>query len=110
MGFIKEFREFLREYKVIQHDPFNRRTHRRLGKTRRGTEILVNRAVFEHDRVLGVGIIEPSYLAGWSGGRKLLMPGLAYHTSVDSNHFHLTDPTTRIGVSHDVEMRLRRLS
>ena len=42
--------------------------------------------------VMAVGIIEPSYLCGWSGGRKALMPGLAHHESIDNNHYHLTQP------------------
>ena len=89
--------EVVRQFRVVQHDPFDRAAHRRLGRTARGTEILVNRMVFEHDRVIGTGIVEPSYLAGWSGGRKMMMPGLAFHTAIDQNHFLLTDPATRIG-------------
>ena len=90
-------RGVVRRHRVVQHDPFDRAAHKRLGRTKRGTEILVNRIVLEHDRVLGTGIIEPSYLAGWSGGRKLLMPGVAFHTAIDQNHFLLTDPNTKIG-------------
>jgi len=90
--------DILRKHRVVQHDPFDRRACRRLGRTTRGTEILVNRIVFEHDRVIGAGIIEPSYLAGWSGGRKLMMPGVAFQGSIDDNHFLLTHPRTRIGV------------
>jgi nickel-dependent lactate racemase len=70
------------------------------GKTKRGTVIRLNRAVFEHDVVLGCGIIEPSYLCGWSGGRKLLMPGLAHHKSIDNNHYFLTHPDAKIGRLH----------
>ena len=90
-------RDVLRRCRVVQHDPFDRDAHEHLGRTSRGTDILVNRLVLEHDRVIGTGIIEPSYLAGFSGGRKLLMPGVAFHTAIDQNHFLLTDPATRIG-------------
>ena len=89
--------DVVRRCRVVQHDPFHRSACRHLGRTARGTEILVNRILFEHDRVIGTGIIEPSYLAGWSGGRKLLMPGVAFHTAIDDNHFLLTAPGTRIG-------------
>ncbi len=84
-------------YTVLQHDPFDESCMVDRGITTRGTRIRVNKAVFEHDVVIGCGIIEPSYLCGWSGGRKLMMPGLAHHKSVDNNHFYLTDPDTRIG-------------
>ena len=89
--------DVLRKVAVVQHDPFDRKQFRNLGTTSRGTDILVNRMIFEHDRVLATGIIEPSYLAGWSGGRKMMMPGVAFHKSIDQNHYHLTDPNTRIG-------------
>ena len=85
---------------VLQHDSFDRGIHRHLGTTSRGTEILVNKIIFEHDVIIGVGIIEPSYLLGWSGGRKLLMPGLAYADSIDSNHFSLVRNNARIGMLH----------
>ncbi|MBT4817905.1 MAG: nickel-dependent lactate racemase [Lentisphaerae bacterium] len=82
---------------VLQHDAFDEASMVDRGVTARGTRIRVNKALFEHDVVIGCGIIEPSYLCGWSGGRKLMMPGLAHHESIDNNHFHLTDPATRIG-------------
>lgn len=87
-------------YQVLQHDPFDASRMVSKGVTKRGTPITVNKAIFEHDIVIGVGIIEPSYLCGWSGGRKLLMPGLAFHESIDNNHFYLTHPDARIGKLH----------
>jgi len=85
------------QYRITQHDAFDRRRTVRKGTTSRGTAIRVNRAVFEHDVVIGCGIIEPSYLCGYSGGRKLLMPGLADHRSIDDNHYWLTHPDAKIG-------------
>lgn len=90
-------RDILGRYRVLQHDPFDESQMVTKGRTRRGTAIRVNRSVFKHDVVIGVGIIEPSYLCGWSGGRKILMPGLAHCESIDNNHFHLTDPDAQIG-------------
>ena len=85
---------------VILHDPFDESRMVTKGRTKRGTTIRVNKAIFEHDIVIGAGIIEPSYLCGWSGGRKMLMPGLAHGESIDNNHFHLTDPEAQIGRLH----------
>jgi len=90
-------RELTASYTILQHDAFNESRMVDRGVTSRGTRIRVNKAVFEHELVIGCGIIEPSYLCGWSGGRKLMMPGLAHHESIDNNHFYLTDPDTRIG-------------
>jgi len=85
---------------ILQHDAFAEASMVSRGRTKRGTAIRVNRAVFEHDVIIGTGIIEPSYLCGWSGGRKILMPGLAHHESIDNNHFYLTHPDARIGRLH----------
>ncbi len=93
-------REIVGRYRVLQHDPFDASLMVSRGVTKRGTPIIVNKAIFEYDIVIGTGIIEPSYLCGWSGGRKLLMPGLASHESIDNNHFYLTHPDARIGKLH----------
>jgi len=90
----------MRDCQVLQHDPFAEDQMVRCGTTQRGTPITVNRAIFEHDLIIGCGVIEPSYLCGWSGGRKLMMPGLAHHASIDSNHFLLTEPGAVIGRLH----------
>jgi len=86
--------------RILQHDPFADEQMVNCGTTERGTHITVNRAILEHDLVIGCGIIEPSYLCGWSGGRKLMMPGLAHHASIDNNHYHLTQPGATIGRLH----------
>ena len=83
--------------RILQHDPFDGRRMVRKGTTKRGTAIRVNREVFRHDLVIGCGFLEPSYLCGWSGGRKLLMPGLAHYKSIDNNHYHLTQEGAVIG-------------
>jgi nickel-dependent lactate racemase len=93
-------RDILDRCPVILHDPFDESKMVTKEQTKRGTAIRVNKAIFEHDIVIGTGIIEPSYLCGWSGGRKILMPGLAHAESIDNNHFHLTDPDAQIGRLH----------
>ncbi len=90
--------EICAAYPVIQHDAFDPAVHVNRGQTSRGTPIKVNRMVLEHDLVIGVGIIEPTYLAGFSGARKLIMPGIAWHESIDANHYLITDPHSRVGV------------
>lgn len=92
--------DILKAHKVLQHDPLNDAAMTRQGCTTRGTPIWVNKVIYEYDIVMAAGILEPSYLCGWSGGRKILMPGLAHHKSVNNNHFFLTHPDTQIGRLH----------
>ena len=56
------------------------------GKTRLGTDIKLNRAVAEHDRIIITTSVEPHYFAGYTGGRKSLFPGLAAYSSIAQNH------------------------
>jgi len=87
-------------FKVLVHDAFDESAIVTVGQTGRGTPVSVNRAIFEHDVIIGTGIIEPSYLCGWSGGRKLLMPGIAHHLAIDNNHFYLSEKGAVIGKLH----------
>jgi len=102
-------------YKVIHHDPFDQSAHMEVGATLRGTPVTVNRAIFDHDFIIGTGIIEPSYLCGFTGGRKILMPGIAFHRSIDWNHYLLLEKGARPGVldgnplSEDAEEFARKL-
>jgi nickel-dependent lactate racemase len=65
--------------------------------------------------VIGTGFIEPSYLSGFSGGRKLLVPGISHFRSIDLNHYLLLEQGSRIGVldgnplNEDLEEAARKL-
>ncbi len=58
----------------------------KLGETRRGIPIDLNRALLEHDRVIIVGGVTFHYFAGFTGGRKLICPGLASSKTVNETH------------------------
>lgn len=102
-------------YSVLEHDPFDEENCREFGKTTRGVPIRVNKTIFENDVVIGTGFIEPSYLSGFSGGRKLLVPGIAHFRSIDLNHHLLLEEGSRIGVldgnplNEDLEEAARKL-
>lgn len=57
-----------------------------LGLTSRGTPVWINRLVVEADRRIGLGHIAPSPYAGYSGGLKLLVPGVAALDTINANH------------------------
>ena len=105
----------VRRYPVFEHDPFDETKHIEVGSTSRGIPIRMNRLLFEHDAVIGTGIIEPSYLCGFSGGRKLLMPGISHYKSIDLNHYLLLEKGALPGVlegnplSDDSEEAARKL-
>ena len=63
-----------------------------VGKSSRGTPILINRLVAEADRVVTIGHIGMHYFAGYSGGPKNILPGVAGRETIETNHAQLTDP------------------
>jgi len=57
-----------------------------LGTTSRGTPVALNSLLFEADRVIVTGSVEPHYFAGYTGGRKAIMPGVAGYETIEANH------------------------
>jgi lactate racemase len=57
-----------------------------LGKTRHGNEMMLNTLVRDADAIIPIGSIEPHYFAGYTGGRKSFMPGVAGYDCITANH------------------------
>ncbi len=73
-------------HEVLLHDPDDRSRLVELGRTRAGTPVAIHAAVREQDRVVLTGSVGFHYYAGFSGGRKALVPGLASRATVTANH------------------------
>ncbi len=77
---------------TLAHDARDASSLVELGTTRNGTPILLNRAVVEADRVVVLGSVEPHYFAGYTGGRKAFLPGVAGFATIEANHRLALDP------------------
>lgn len=73
-------------YRCLQHDGNDDANLVRMGKTRFGNEVRVNRQFVEADVRILTGFIEPHFFAGFSGGPKGVLPSIAGAESVVSNH------------------------
>ncbi len=80
-----------------------------LGKTRRGTPVLVNKTVAESDLIVSIGCIEPHLIAGFGGGYKNLVPGVAGRTTTAHNHSLNCTPGTFNSVGQPTERNPMRL-
>jgi nickel-dependent lactate racemase len=79
-------------YEVLNHDWTDPQRLEYLGDTAQGAPVWINRLVGESDLVVGIGAIMPIEICGFTGGGKILVPGLSGELTVDSMHW------TRIGV------------
>ena len=73
----------------------------RHGLTLRGTPIEVHPLLSRFDCLVLLGFVEPTYLAGFSGGPKLLVPGCASPTTITYNHSLIFATGPRAGTLHD---------
>ncbi len=69
--------ELASSLRIVQHDARDAAAHVDLGHTRGGIPIRIDRFFVESDLRLVTGLIEPHLMAGYSGGRKAVCPGLA---------------------------------
>lgn len=73
-------------YRVINHDCYATEECVQFGTTRDGTPALINRWLANAGLRIITGFIEPHFFAGFSGGPKGIMPGVAGLATVMSNH------------------------
>jgi len=75
------------------------------GTTSNGIEVWLNRILDEYDRIVTIGSVGFHYFAGFSGGRKLICPGLASSETISSTHrlaFDFENKTRASGVGTGV--------
>jgi len=87
--------------KTLNHGPRDLMQIVRVGETSGGIPVELNRALTEHDHVILVGGVTFHYFAGFTGGRKLVCPGLASSKTVSATHklaFDCEKETRRDGV------------
>ena len=72
--------------KTLDHDPRDLMQIMRFGETSGGIPIELNRALTEHDHVIIIGGVTFHYFAGFTGGRKLICPGLASAKTISGTH------------------------
>lgn len=73
-------------YRVVNHDARDLASHRHLGSTASGTPVYVDNRFVSADLRISLGFIEPHLMLGFSGGRKLVAPGLAAQETIKVLH------------------------
>ena len=74
-------------YEVMDHDWRKTDTLLQLPTTSQGTEIWVNKKILDADLIIGIGHIVPSRVAGFTGGAKIIQPGVCGAVTTDQTHW-----------------------
>ncbi|SEA18773.1 Nickel-dependent lactate racemase [Eubacterium aggregans] len=74
------------EEKIIVHDSANADANVKIGVLPSGADLIINKVAAEADLLVAEGFIEPHFFAGFSGGRKSVLPGVSDRVTVLGNH------------------------
>lgn len=90
--------DIVENYPVYNHDPFQNTVH--AGRTPTGVELWFNREFMSCDLKIGIGCITPHVHAGFGGGAKLIMPGVAGIETINQFHNQLYRDQSRTGLGN----------
>ncbi|MCU0592965.1 MAG: nickel-dependent lactate racemase, partial [Desulfobacterales bacterium] len=76
----------IRQVRVANHFARDRDAHADLGRTPSGIPIRLDRRFVDAELRIVVGLVEPHFMAGYSGGRKLVVPGVAHSDTILKLH------------------------
>lgn len=78
-------------FKFVSHIAKDNDSLVHMGRFDSGYEFYVNKLAVEADFLITVGVVMPHYFAGFSGGRKSILPGLAGFRTVEQNHARMVE-------------------
>ena len=92
--------EIAENEKIVVHDAFDPDSNVQIGILPSGAPLVIDRVAVETDLLISEGFIEPHFFAGFSGGRKSVLPGVCDKTTVLGNHCgeFIASPYARTGI------------
>lgn len=86
--------------KIIVHDAHDPSRNEQVGTLPSGPACIIDKEAIHTDLLIAEGFIEPHFFAGYSGGRKSVLPGIADAVTVMGNHCSkfIDDPNARTGI------------
>ncbi|MEM2633757.1 MAG: lactate racemase domain-containing protein, partial [Nitrososphaerota archaeon] len=98
--------KIFKNYNIIIHDAYDESIHEFVGITKYGTPVWLNKEFLNADFRIGIGSIFPSEIAGFTGGYKIVLPGIAYYETINKNHSMFISPNAECGRIYDNPVRL----
>lgn len=96
--------EVARRITMYQHISTDKSQQTYLGKTTLGTEVWIDKRVVDADKVILINAVSTHDMAGFGGGRKLILPGVAGFDTVQQNHCHALGATLGSGLNPDAKL------
>ncbi len=84
-------RALLERFEIIDHDCLDKDNLVPLGRTSRGTPVVINRIAAEADHIVLTGCCTYHPWVGWGGGKKSILPGISSIESIQHNHLMVLD-------------------
>ncbi len=94
--------DLVRRVKIVDHDCRDTPNMVRVGTTSRGTPVLFNRCAVEADKIVSCCGVVHHFLAGFGGGGKMLLPGIAAYETVQHHHNFALNEGFGSGTNPDV--------
>jgi len=101
--FVKKLgEEVVAAYPVYNHNIYENCTL--MGKTSRGTRVMINAEVAKCDLKIGIGCIVPHLYTGFGGGAKILLPGVSSVETIEANHESLRHTLMQTPLGGDIAL------
>jgi len=89
-------KDMISRVRILNHEWMDPANLVSLGKTENGTPITVNKAAYDADFLIGLGSIVPHCWAGFSGGAKIIQPGISGPDTTAATHHLIFDDDSRV--------------
>ena len=76
----------MENFRIENHFARDDAAHVALGQTKSGTVVRLDKRFVSADLRIATGLVEPHFMAGWSGGRKVIAPGVAHAETITTFH------------------------
>jgi nickel-dependent lactate racemase len=93
--------EIVEKYRVVNHMANDKQQLTDMGvKTSYATPVVLNKLAAQSDHIIAVGLVEPHFFAGYSGGVKAILPGIAGSEAIFNNHSYkmIGNPNASYGI------------
>lgn len=100
-------REATNRIEIVNHEWKDKNNLVNLGSTKKGTPVIINKRALGADYVIGIGSIVPHEQAGFSGGAKIVQPGICSWETTGYTHMMAAEEDDYLGIAGKIANNVR---